>query len=109
MARSVPRRALEPRGACQNAHTFNVLSDKHSHRFEEVNNYSRLMTRRFYSVVKGGLADRAFQPLTGSQRCPVSMRRIGQLQITSLALQVALGPNRRAPSKQASRVRPRRS
>jgi len=40
------RRALEPRGACQNARTFNVLSDKRTHRFEEVNNYSRLMTRR---------------------------------------------------------------
>jgi hypothetical protein len=47
MARFRPRRALEPRGACQNAHTFNVLSDKRTHRFEEVNNYSRLMTRRF--------------------------------------------------------------
>jgi hypothetical protein len=47
MARFRPRRALEPRGACQNARTFNVLSDKHTHRFEEVNNYSRLMTRQF--------------------------------------------------------------
>ena len=50
MARFRPRRALEPRGACQNAHTFNILSDKHTHRFEEVNNYSRLMTRWFCSA-----------------------------------------------------------
>jgi hypothetical protein len=54
-----PRRALEPRGACQNAHTFNVLSDKRSHRFEEVNNYSDLMTRRFYGPTLG----RAFQSI----------------------------------------------
>jgi len=47
MARFRPRRALEPRGACQNARTFNVLSDSRTYRFEEVNNYSRLMTRQF--------------------------------------------------------------
>jgi len=66
------RRALEPRGACQNARTFNVLSDKRTHRFEEVNNYSRLMTRLFCSEVLED-ADRAFQPLTGLQRHPASM------------------------------------
>jgi hypothetical protein len=53
MARFRPRRALEPPGACQNARTFNVLSDKRTHRFEEVNNYSRLMTRRICSLVRG--------------------------------------------------------
>src|SRR4029453_11969322 len=67
-----PRRALEPRRACQNAHTFNTLSDKCSHRFEEVNNYSRLMTRRF-ATRSERFADRTFQPLTGSQRRPVSI------------------------------------
>ncbi len=46
-APSVPGAPSSPRGACQNAHTFNILSDKRTHRFEEVNNYSWLMTRRF--------------------------------------------------------------
>ena len=39
------------------------------------------MTRRFRSAVRGGFADRAFQPLTGSQRRPVSMRRTGSLRL----------------------------
>ena len=44
---SVPGAPLGLRGACQNAHVFNVLSDNWSARFEEVNNYSGRMTRRF--------------------------------------------------------------
>jgi hypothetical protein len=54
MARLPSRRALEPRGACRNAHTFNVLSDRRTYRFEEVNNYSRLMTRRICSMIREG-------------------------------------------------------
>jgi hypothetical protein len=32
--------------------TFNILSDRRTHRCEEVNNYSRPVTRRFYSADK---------------------------------------------------------
>jgi hypothetical protein len=60
MAHFRPRRVIEPRGACQNARTFNILSDKDTHRFEEVNNYSRLITRRFCIVARGGFADPTF-------------------------------------------------
>src|SRR5204863_4215853 len=86
-----PRRVLR---SCQNAHTFNVLSDKRTYRFEEVNNYSGPMTRRFRSAIRGGFADRAFQSLTGSQRPPVSMRRAGTLKLLPSRSQVASGPNR---------------
>jgi hypothetical protein len=49
-ASSVPGAPLKPGGACQNARTFNALSEKNASRFEEVNNYSRLMTSRFYDA-----------------------------------------------------------
>src|SRR3954454_1399045 len=88
-----PWRALEPRGAYQNAHTFNVLSDKRTYRFEEVDNYSDLMTRRVRTAIRGGLADRAVQSLTGSQRPPVSMRRAGTLRFLPSRSQGASGPN----------------
>jgi hypothetical protein len=76
-----PRRALEPHRACQNAHTFNTLSDKCTHRFEEVNNYSRLMTRWISDADWRILLAKFSEPLTSSQRCPASMSLNGQPQI----------------------------
>jgi hypothetical protein len=45
-------RSVEP----AKARTFNILSDRRTHRFEEVNNYSRLMTSRFYGTTLGPAA-----------------------------------------------------
>jgi hypothetical protein len=50
--------------------TFNILSERRTHRFEEVNNYSRLMTSQFY----GTPLVRPFKALTGFQRSPASVR-----------------------------------
>jgi hypothetical protein len=42
----VPARASRPFRVSRKARVFNVLSDFDTNRFEELNNYSGLMTRR---------------------------------------------------------------
>jgi hypothetical protein len=51
----------------QNAHIFNVLSEKNAYRFEEVNNYSGSMTRWFCG---GWRDDGSGSEEIGSQRLP---------------------------------------
>src|SRR3954462_10523806 len=72
MAYSAPGAPREPRRAFQNARPFKVWSGGKTRRYEEVNNYSRLMTRCFaaWFCRAGG---KACQPLTGLQHGPGSM------------------------------------
>jgi hypothetical protein len=53
MARfSSPARPRRPQGLGREARIFNVLSDPAQHRFEELNNYSGGLARRFTMQIK---------------------------------------------------------
>jgi hypothetical protein len=62
MARSHPGARSRNRFGRPGARVFSVLSEFVTHRFEELNNYSRGLTIQI-EVISGGFAERSLDPL----------------------------------------------